>query len=123
MLDFFKEATVDTPLLSVNFSEGVIVFEGVSKSPSTFKFFQPLLDTLRQHQPTQQSYHLVFRLQQFNTATARCIFLVLKEIKQWKRNGVSVKISWQADPEDGDMIEVGQNLQDLVDLPFTFSEN
>ena len=63
-----------------------------------------------------------FSLEYFNTSSARCIFMILKEIKNLGLGGKHLTVNWHYEEGDDDMLETGEDFQELIELPFNFIE-
>ena len=57
-----------------------------------------------------------FKLLYFNTSTARCLFLILKELKKVEEMGFKLEVNWYAEEDDLDMQETGSDFQILTGL-------
>lgn len=115
------QKTEDTP--EVNFDPGKGVFEIIGRSlpENAFNFFKPLIDFTHQYVKTFQAKetNLVFELDYFNSSSGRFIFEMLNVFEEHPSYKSIVKVSWKVDKDDELMIEKGEELKSLLDLPFS----
>lgn len=84
------------------------------------KFYKPLQEWLLEYRKNPNANtELMIRLEYLNTETSRQ-FLDLFKILEGIPNS---KIVWQFSDEDEDMEEMGQELAELVKVPFEFRTN
>lgn len=95
--------------------------KGVSHPENVFVFYNPVIQAIRdfRKQPTN-GIVVDFSLEYFNTSSARCIFLILKELKVLSTEGNNITINWSYEEEDEDMLETGQDFQELIEMSFNF---
>lgn len=81
------------------------------------KFFEPLKEWLTEyHKSPNPKTELNIQLEYLNTATSRQfldLFKILEDVP-------GSKIVWKFSDEDEDMEEMGQELAELVTVPFEF---
>lgn len=61
-------------------------------------------------------------LEYFNTSSSKCLYDIFRSIKRLAMSGTEIYINWLYHPEDEDMLEVGEDYSDLLNLPFSFVE-
>ena len=61
-----------------------------------------------------------FKMTMFNTSSAKCIFDILKRLKAMEEQGLRIVINWHYEEDDDDMLECGEDFQDLLDAKFNF---
>lgn len=121
MQPFVREAKATTPYVRIDYDTGNIELKGVSHPENVFTFYNPLFDAIKafNKEPVDQVV-INFSLEYFNTSSARCLFLILKEIKALGMTGKNVTVNWFYEEEDEDMLETGEDFQELIELPFNF---
>lgn len=106
-----------TPSLNFNKQKNLFTIEGKSLMEDANKFYKPLQEWLAEYRKSpNQKTELNIRLEYLNTATSRQ-FLDLFKILEGLPDS---KIVWQFSDEDEDMEEMGQELAELVSVPFEF---
>jgi hypothetical protein len=112
--------TETTPTINFNTSINQFIIEGRSLMENAGTFYKPVNEWLIQYrQNPNPKTELTIRLDYLNTETSRQ-FLDLFKIME----GIAgSKIVWQFSDEDEDMEEMGQELAELVRVPFEFRTN
>lgn len=113
--------TKRTPGVVYHPSKGVLKLKGNSSPENSVYFYDPLLKELsRKHYP--ESLKVEVSLYYFNTSSSKCLYDILKRLKLKTMNGTQVTVNWYYDVEDTDMLEIGEDYSDLLDLDFNFIE-
>ncbi len=104
---------------SLNFSQQNNQFkiEGRSIMEDVAVFYKPLLEWLKEYRkkPNPKT-ELNIQLEYLNTASSRQFLDLFKLLEGLP----DAKIIWQFSDEDEDMEEMGQELAELVSIPFEF---
>lgn len=109
--------TDETPAIVLDPKRGTFQIVGRSIPLNAAQFYAPLIDWVQRYgQEPNPTTHMTFRLEYFNTASAKQILDMLYALEKIK--GVSV--GWYFDEEDEDMEEAGQEFAELVKIPFEF---
>ncbi len=106
-----------TPLINFNKQRNQFNIEGKSLMEDADKFYKPLQEWLAEYcKSPNPKTELNIRLEYLNTATSRQFLDLFKTME-----GIpDAKIVWQFSDEDEDMEEMGQELAELVTVPFEF---
>ncbi len=112
--------TETTPSLTFNKNTSQFKIEGRSLMEGADVFYKPLQEWLIEYRKNPNpKTELIVRLDYLNIETSRQ-FLDLFKIME----GIpESKIVWQFSDEDEDMEEMGQELAELVRVPFEFRTN
>lgn len=116
---FLIKSTPSTPQVLVNYSEGIVDIQGKSSPENTLEFYQRVFKAIayfkrRETEGITANFQFVY----FNTSSARCIFMMIKELKKLEDLGRKVTINWFVEDDDEDMMETGLDFQDIVDIDF-----
>lgn len=116
---YITEATKTTPLTCVDYKTGRVMIKGRSSPENTMEFYDPFLEAIAvlgesDHQDIKASFKLIY----FNTSSARCIYLIIKELKTLLEKGKNVRINWYAEEDDEDMIDTAEDFQDIIGIEF-----
>ena len=65
-------------------------------------------------------FRVNFKLGYFNTAAAKFIADVLILVKSHIQTGSNIKIYWHYHEDDYDMLEAGEDIAKMVEMPMTF---
>ncbi|SNS91661.1 protein of unknown function [Ekhidna lutea] len=116
---YIREATRTTPYACVNFQAGKIELQGRSSPENTMEFYEPFIRAITMiGKLNKEKIEADFKLMYFNTSSARCIYLIVKQLKRLEDSGKNVVINWYAEEDDEDMLETGMDFQDIVDINF-----
>lgn len=124
------EPTEFSPRVVLDASKSKYEISGESRPENPAKFFHPILKWLEQYQSVlffqKTNYKdnpeiaFEFKLEYFNSTSAKYIFDVIKVLNNYFVEGYNAKIKWHYDERDEDMMEAGQELEKLVKVPFEF---
>ena len=111
--------TPKTPFVSLSGETGQLQFTGRSIPENAIEFYQPVVEWIREFVETQPSgINLEVQMDYLNTSSSKCILDVFKTLGNLHQNGVRVVVDWIYEDEDEDMLEMGEDYQSIVDIPF-----
>ncbi len=112
--------TETTPSILFNPKENQFIIEGRSLMEDVGNYYKPLQDWFSEYQkkPNQKT-ELNIRLEYLNTATSRKFLDVFNKLQEIPGS----KVIWHFSDEDDDMEEIGQELAELVTVPFELRAN
>ncbi len=115
-------ATSNTPAIEFDSSIGVLSISGKSIAEDSQEFYRPLIEALKEYKAKPHLQTTVnLKLNYFNTSSSKSILDVLRLIESLKENS-EVIINWFYEKEDEDMLEVGEDYCEIVNLPFRMVE-
>jgi len=110
-------ATDDTPEIVLDKEQGKFEFNGRSLPEDSADFFTPILTWLKEYcENPNKTTEVVFNLDYFNTASSKFI----QDILQILDDIDGTKIVWCFHEDDEDMEQMGQELSELVEIPFEY---
>ena len=113
------EGTAKTPTVLFDIENGLLEIKGRSIPENSTEFFRPLMEALKGNQNNfGKAINVNFQLEYFNTSSSKCILDLLKLLATIKKNGVEVLVNWYYEEDDEDMLESGENYQEIVNIPF-----
>ncbi len=114
--------TSNTPAIEFDSVSGVLTISGKSIAEDSQEFYRPLIEALTEYkkQPRLQTT-VNLKLVYLNTSSSKSILDVLRLIESLKENS-EVIINWFYEKEDEDMLEVGEDYCEIVNLPFRMVE-
>ncbi len=122
------ELTDNTPKIILDHTSHSLEFEGDSRPEDVQKFFQPVMNWLNEYEGYVQSAGDVtlnanFKLEYFNSSSAKYIMdIILKLGKIAEPGNVTLNINWHYDEMDEDMLDAGEEFEDMLDVEFNFVE-
>jgi len=125
------EATEDSPKILFDTVSNRFVISGESRPENAGKFYTPVInwiikfeEILNSRKQTNDSSVLffVYKLDYFNSTSAKYIMDVLLILKRFVDQGHQINIEWHYDKRDDDMLDAGNEFSDTVDMKFEFIE-
>lgn len=118
---FFIEPTKTTPYVLIDSRKGVLEMKGRSSPKASVEFFYPIMVNMeRTFNEKGCSITANFAFEYFNTSSSKCLFDILKKLAQLKASGCDVVVNWFYDEDDSDMLETGEDYEDVLGLDFNF---
>jgi len=119
MEDLTLKGTEITPDIEFNSTDGYLLIKGTSIPENPYESYQPLFTVLDSYKPTTSGLTKAdFLLDYFNTTSSKCILEVLKKLKALQLKGNKIEINWHYEKEDEDLLEIGQDYSNIIDIPF-----
>jgi len=112
-------ASEDTPEVLFSAEEGMLRIDGRSLPENAYNFYHPLIEWTRVYcklfnQPTSIELNLDY----FNSSSGRYLFEILTIVELESKDRTKFSILWKVEKDDELMIEKGEELKSLLDLPF-----
>lgn len=124
MVTFYKKETKTTPQIRIDSSEHRFSIEGISRPEDVRTFYGETLTALEQalneHTNATEPFLLSFKMDYFNSSSAKFIADLMILAKEAGENGVPCKIRWYYHQEDEDMLEVGEDFSEMAGIEFQY---
>lgn len=119
MEDLVYKPTELTPKVHFNAAGGELELRGRSIPENSKKLFEPMFDWVDNYiQNPPPKTHVILALEYFNTSSSKCILDFLKRFENINEKGISeVKIEWHYEYDDPQMLEAGENYQQMISIP------
>jgi len=118
------ESTKFTPKVHFDPANNVFLISGFSLPENVSEFYNPVLKWLDQfiHEVNGSSENIKFsfRLVYYNSGSFKVIINILLKLVNLAKKSVNVDVEWYYDEDDNQLKEVGEELSELVGLPFNF---
>jgi hypothetical protein len=116
------EATYKSPHVRFDPDKGNFKIEGKSILVNVEEFYQPLLDWMDKfiENPTSQRVEFTFDVEYYNIASTKRFLFFLYRLKELKSKGVEVVVNWLYADQDKYVLETGEDLSQMLDIPFNF---
>jgi len=117
-------ASDETPGINFDKDLGKFLMFGKSFPEEVMRFFDPILFWLQEYEenPNEETKFEI-RLEYFNSATSTMLLEVIYCLDRIiKDKGKKVTIIWNYLEDDDDMLEVGKEYAEMVEIPFEFYE-
>lgn len=115
-----------TPELIFDVDEMLFSMEGECRPENVLTYFEPIMKWLDQFidnvksGATGNSLAFHFKLEYYNSSSAKFIFQIFKRFKIIEANGVDITMYWFYDVLDEDLLECGQEYEKILALKFKY---
>ncbi len=120
MESIYIKKTKKTPLVNLNIKENLFQIKGPSFSEDVIEILNPILDWIDSEIPKLDKELICeFYFTVLNSSSHKKIFQILLKLNSLLDNGKDIKINWYYDEDDEDIMEMGEDLIELINIPFT----
>jgi hypothetical protein len=124
------EGTDNTPELKLDHEDHSMLFRGDSRPEDVRTFYLPILDWLENYE--KQLFFLIdqggeikvrcnFEFEYFNSSSAKYLMDIITKLGDIaKINKVTLELNWHYDAMDEDMLESGEEFEDMLGVKFNF---
>lgn len=119
MESIYIKKTKKTPLIHLNIKDSVFQIKGPSFSEEIIDVFNPIIKWIDDNIPGLENElicELYFTV--LNSASHKKIFQILIRLNSFLDNGKFIKVKWYYDEDDEDIMEMGEDLIELINIPF-----
>lgn len=124
MNELILNGSKQTPYVNFNAQTGKLELSGRSIPENSFEFYNPLLEWLTEYSSVAMPQtDIRVYLEYFNTSSSKYILEVLKRLKDVNElEGKKVSVEWCYDADDDEMLETGEDYEDVTGLHFNYTE-
>lgn len=105
------------PVVEFDYQSGICEISGESYMEETFKFYEPIINWLKEYCTGSKPITLNIKLTYFNTSSSRFILEILDTLKHHQNKGVTVQINWYYKMDDPDILT---EINDFMEETGTF---
>lgn len=110
-----------TPSVVLSKEENTFLIQGRAVPMDGEAFFKPILDWMENYAENPlPTTVFTFEMEFMNLSSSKMLLFILYKLKEIRDNGYDVMVNWQHLADDCDMIEVGEDYEFMVDIPFKF---
>lgn len=115
------EGTEKSPTVMFDHENGLLELEGRSLIEDSESFYLPLVEWIIKYVENPKPNTVInFRFEYFNTSCSKWLITITKQLKLLYDKEPSTKVNWYY--EDDDVLEYGEVIRDLVDMPINMIE-
>tara|TARA_B100001115_G_scaffold182994_1_gene180600 strand:- start:1278 stop:1676 length:399 start_codon:yes stop_codon:yes gene_type:complete len=120
---FYKEASENTPLISLNFKKGLFIIDGQFTLDEPESFFKPIEKNIKQYikKPCKNTV-LTINLSAINISSSTFLLNLIELLDQLYEKNYDVKVRWVYNNDEDGNFELGNDYADMVKVPFEFIE-
>lgn len=131
MESLYIEPTEFTPLVKFNPADFEFEIGGFSRPENVSGFYNPVLEYLDEFEKNVldgpffkggSTLKLIFKLKYFNSSSSKFLLDILNTIIEYEDKGLKINILWYYDEGDDTILEAGEDLSDIADIPFQYIE-
>jgi hypothetical protein len=113
------EKTKNTPNVKIDIQSGSFEIKGPSYSEDVSNIYDPILNWIDNNM-TGLDRELVCELyfDVLNSVSHKKIFQILIKLNVFFQSGKKIKVKWYYDEDDEDILEMGEDIKELIELPF-----
>ena len=119
MESIYVKKTKKTPLISLDLNENIFQIKGPSFSEDILSIYDPVINWMEENLPQLEkelTCELYFTV--LNSASHKKIFQILIILNGFMDRGKKIRVRWYYDEDDEDIMEMGEDLTELINLPF-----
>ena len=110
------QSTEDTPRITFDATNNTLELSGKSFPDNVYLFYEPVLAWLNNYAAKPKPMtRFIFKLDYFNTASAKIIFDILSILDGIRAKGNKVLILWNYKDDDEDMKEAGEGYKKIIE--------
>ncbi len=107
------EPSNETPQVILNSRAGIIKFTGRSLPANTEKFYNPILEWIKDYVQHPAPYTAVeCFLDFYNTRSSKCIFDIMRELELIYHTGNKLSVKWVYGQEDTESLEFAEMIEE-----------
>ncbi len=118
------EATKDTPEVHLDIRKNLFKVSGASYPENAFAIYSRILEWISAVKYTNNGpLECEFYYNYINSSSKKRVYEILIQLEKWNKKTNNICLIWRYDKFDDDMLELGEEFDDLVNLPFKFVYN
>lgn len=116
------EPTYKSPGVIFDPQIGSFQIQGSSILVNVEEFYSPLLNWMDEFvaNPTTNKVKFVFDVEYVNVASTKRFLFFMTKLMKLTEKGIEVEINWLYDENDKYILEVGEDLSQMLNLPINF---
>lgn len=115
--NYVIKATSNTPFVALEMINRTLLIKGVSSPEDPNDFYRKVDKLLAYYMAEgRNSLSVSFSLEYFNTGSARCLYHLMSQLKEYQDNGMKITVNWYYKIDDEDMLLSGKNFSSYTQL-------
>jgi len=118
-MNVLVDQTRNTPLIKIQ--PGIIEIKGRSIPEDAFDFYEPIMDSIKKYVSSPPKHtDIIITLEYINSGSKKYLINILTFLEETVALNTEVQVKWIIDKDDDSMRELGEDLSELIELPFEF---
>lgn len=124
-------ATAKSPRVLLDTDKNIFEIQGNSRPENVRDFYFPIIYKVRKYfekvidknkvdEFNEKSFKFNFKLDYFNSSSAKFLSDILVLIRDFTKEGLNLKVNWYFTDGDEDMKEVGEDFSEMISVPFNY---
>ena len=123
MENLYLKGSEETPEIVFDKDKPEFRVTGKSYMEDATTHYTKVIDWLEEYSKSPNpSTNFKFELEYVNTASSKIVHDILNALENMHLKGNEVLVEWHYYKEDEDMLELGQEYEEIYELPFKFEE-
>ena len=115
------DGTDDTPEINLDITNLVFKISGTSTPENAVDFFAPVIAWIENNKGSiKDQLYCEFNFKYLSSSSHKMIFDILNRLEELLQNGSLIEVIWKYKEIDDDMLELGQDFESLLKIPFKF---
>ncbi len=111
--------TVDSPKILLDAEKATFLIDGPSYPEDAYDVYDHVLDWVRQNDyPLNGELICHFKFNVLSSTSRKMVYEILLELEKLHEINGSIHINWHFEKFDEDMLEVGEDFSEIVNIPF-----
>jgi len=107
-----------TLMINFNVETGVFEMSGSSYPENAMEFFQPIIKFIKSYvSEIGKAIVLNLELNYLNTSSTKCLLDIIEILEKYYKESGDVKVNWYYEEEDEDILEMGEDIAEDIELP------
>ena len=111
--------TVDSPKILLDAEKATFLIDGPSYPEDAYDVYDTVLDWIKQNDYLLNNELVChFKFNVLSSASRKMVYEILLELEKLHKANDGILISWHYEKFDEDMLEVGEDFSEIVNIPF-----
>lgn len=113
--------TDEIPTVILDKEKNLFEISGQSIPEEAISFYSPVIDWFEEYsQNPNPKTVLNLQLEYCNSSSSKAIVDILEILEEMNQKGNQVEVVWHYMEDDDDMLDMGKEFQEIINVPFTF---
>lgn len=115
--NYVIKATSETPFVALEMANRTLLIKGTSHPENPSEFYDKVDKLLAFYLAEgRKSLTVNLSLDYFNTSSARYLYLLMSQLKEYQEDGMDLNVNWYYKIDDEDMLLSGKNFSSYTQL-------
>lgn len=107
-----------TLMINFNVETGIFEMSGSSYPENAMEFFQPIMKFIESYvSEIGKAIVLNLELNYLNTSSTKCLLDIIEILEKYYKESGDVKVNWYYEEDDEDILEMGEDIAEDLELP------